>query len=126
MGDWVAFSNNELANFITRAFDKKGVLATHTEKAEQLFHSIGCQSSKENTTISFDDSIAYTTANIKYPGQENNIEKSDVLIFYMQWCHTFTCGGLLYIISTYAYCDIVNVIMLLTHIYKILKFLYLI
>ena len=65
------YGKNELADFITRAFDEKRVLATHIEKAEQLLHSIGCQSSKENTTISFDDSIAYTAVNVKYPGQEN-------------------------------------------------------
>ena len=60
------YGKRESADFIDKTLNENRVIATHTEKAEQLLHSIGCQSSKENTTISFGDSIAYTTANVNY------------------------------------------------------------
>jgi hypothetical protein len=43
------------------------------KKAESLYQSIGCQSSKEDTVISFVDSIAYTTANVKCQKKANEM-----------------------------------------------------
>ena len=41
-------------------------LKIHPEKAESLFQPIGVQYAKEETTINFDYSIAYSTANVKH------------------------------------------------------------
>lgn len=64
------YGKREIANFITMAINENRIKAINKEKAESLLRSIGCQSPKEETTISFDNGIAYTTANVKYP-QEN-------------------------------------------------------
>lgn len=64
---------SELSKYIDRQFEEGNIKAMNKEKAESLFQSIGCQSSKERTVICFDNSIAYSTANVKYP--ENVISK---------------------------------------------------
>lgn len=69
------YGKRELAEFLTKAFGEQRVVSMHKEKADELLHSIGCQSSKENSIISFDDSIAYTTANVKYPSNTITAEK---------------------------------------------------
>ena len=38
----------------------------HMEKANKMLHSIGVDFPEENTFISFDNGIAYTTANVNY------------------------------------------------------------
>lgn len=61
------YGKRELADYLSRAFSENRVVSMHKEKAGTLLHSIGCQSPKENTITSFDNSIAYSMANVKYP-----------------------------------------------------------
>ena len=42
------------------------ILAVNTEKAKEMLQSAGLQLPLEETFLSFDNSIAYTTANVKY------------------------------------------------------------
>ncbi|MBQ8515037.1 MAG: DUF4316 domain-containing protein [Ruminococcus sp.] len=51
------------------------ILAYNKEKAERLFTDIGADSPQATSIICFDNSIAYSTQNVKYP-QENNLEQS--------------------------------------------------
>lgn len=64
------YGKRELADYLSRAFSENRVISMHKEKAGKLLHSIGCQSPKENTITSFDNSIAYSMANVKYPDIE--------------------------------------------------------
>lgn len=45
---------------------KQGNIIDANKKANELVHSIGVDFPKANTIINFDDSIAYTTDNVKY------------------------------------------------------------
>ena len=54
----------------------KNVLAYNKEKANDLLLSIGVDFPEANTIISFDDSIAYTTANVKYPNRESERDRT--------------------------------------------------
>lgn len=50
-------------------------MAINIEKANKIFQSIGKWYPKEEKSISFDNSIVYTTENVKYPQKslkENN------------------------------------------------------
>ena len=42
------------------------ILAVNTEKANKMLRPLGLQLPPGNTFISFDNSIAYTTTNVKY------------------------------------------------------------
>lgn len=61
---------------------KNAVKAINKEKAESLFQTIIEQYDKVETTISFDYSIAFSTANVKYPEQiiSTKISKNSVEI----------------------------------------------
>ena len=61
------YGKRELFEYLSKAFLESRVVSMHKEKAGTLLHSIGCQSPKENTITSFDNSIAYSLANVKYP-----------------------------------------------------------
>lgn len=65
------FGKRDVEEYIKRSFEKNAVKAMNKEKAESLFQTTTAQYGKVETTISFDDSIAYTTANVKYPEQKN-------------------------------------------------------
>lgn len=74
------YGKNNIRNYIDKALQNNTVIAINKAKAEKMLHSIGCQSSKENTFISFDNSIAYTTQNVKSSFQNKELslhEKSD-------------------------------------------------
>lgn len=58
-----------LKNYLS--LHKDEILAINTEKAEELYKDIGLQLPSLNTILCFDNSIAYTTANVKYPEQES-------------------------------------------------------
>ena len=62
-----------IANYLVNHFSD--ILAINKEKAKQMLHSIRVQFPKENTFVSFDSSIAYTTKNVNYPKEK--ITRSD-------------------------------------------------
>lgn len=53
--------------FIEDNIKQGNLLAVNIEKADKLLQSIGVSFPKEEDFISFDNSIAYTTLNVKYP-----------------------------------------------------------
>lgn len=53
--------------FMEENIKRENVLAVNTEKANEMLLSIGVDYPKANTFISFDNSIAYSKANVKYP-----------------------------------------------------------
>lgn len=65
-----AYGKNNMANYLQAQIEKKNLLALNVEKADRMFQSLGLQLPPEETSISFDNSIAYTTANVKYPKKE--------------------------------------------------------
>ena len=67
------YGRDNLSMFLEQNMKDGKIIAVNKEKANRLLHSIGKSYPKENTTISFDNSIAYTTANVKYPNQENHV-----------------------------------------------------
>lgn len=69
------YGRDNLADFIDKNMRAGKIIAANEEKADKLLHSIGKSYPKENSIISFDDSIAYTTANVKYPSNAITAEK---------------------------------------------------
>lgn len=71
------YGRDNLAEYIEKNISKGNLIAVNKEKAKQMLHSIEKWYLKENTFISFDNSIAYTTANVNYPeghSEEKNID----------------------------------------------------
>ena len=68
------YGRENIVRYISEQMEQGKLLAINREKADELLHSIGKSYPKENTIISFDNSIAYSAANVKYPAKE--IEKS--------------------------------------------------
>ena len=67
-----AYGREGFADYMKQQINQhKNVLAYNKEKANDLLLSIEVDFPEANTIISFDDSIAYTTANVKYPNQES-------------------------------------------------------
>lgn len=63
----VKYGKDKLHNYIQKAIDNNLILAYNTKKADKLFTDIGCQSSKSTSVYCYNDSISYSTANVKYP-----------------------------------------------------------
>lgn len=61
----------DVEEYIIRAFENNAVKAMDKEKAESLFQTRTVQYDKVETTISFDYSIAFSTANVKYPKEKS-------------------------------------------------------
>lgn len=69
-----AYGKENIANYLnTQVYIKHNLIACNKEKADKMFQSLGLQLPPEETFISFDNSIAYSTANVKYP--EKNISE---------------------------------------------------
>lgn len=63
------YGKNNIYNYIAKNSDK--IIAINEKKANELFTTIGYQLSKTTSAICFDNSISYTTANVKYPEKAN-------------------------------------------------------
>lgn len=61
-----------IQNYLNKAIKDNTILAMNTKKADELFSDIGIQSPQSTTIICFDNSIAYSTQNVKHP--EQNIQ----------------------------------------------------
>lgn len=80
-----AYGRNDFRAYFDRQLENGKLLAINTDKADDLLHSIGKRYPKENTFISFDNSIAYTMENVtkvyeKYLemfGNENKIADTE-------------------------------------------------
>ncbi|MCC8097055.1 MAG: hypothetical protein LIO44_00490 [Eubacterium sp.] len=72
------YVRNNFFNYIDTQIKARNTLAYNKQKANKLVRSVGLQLPSEGTLISYNSSIAYTTANVKYPKQKNmkNISKS--------------------------------------------------
>lgn len=70
-----AYGRENFSDFLDRQMEQGKIIAVNEEKANDLLHSIGKKYPKENTFISFDNSIAYTKGNVKYP-EENILENT--------------------------------------------------
>lgn len=72
-----AYGRNNMTNYLKAQIEQGNLLAANKEKANEMLQSAGLQLPLEETFISFDNSIAYTTANVKYPDKniaENTLE----------------------------------------------------
>lgn len=67
-----AYGKKNVCNYIKKQFETGNLVAVNVEKANEMLHSLGLQLPQENTFISFDNSIAYTMANVKYPDEMDN------------------------------------------------------
>ena len=65
-----AYGKNNMFNYLKVQIEQGNLLAANKEKADKMLHSLGLQLPQENTFISFDNSIAYTTENVKYPEEK--------------------------------------------------------
>ncbi len=70
-----AYGRNNMQNYLKAQMEQGNLIAVNKEKADKMLQSAGLQLPLEETFISFNDSIAYSTQNVKYP-QENKLEKS--------------------------------------------------
>ncbi|MCD8095178.1 MAG: ssDNA-binding domain-containing protein, partial [Ruminococcus sp.] len=59
------YGRDDFAEYIENQFKSGNLIAVNKEKADRMLHSIGKWYPEENTFISFDNSITYTTANVK-------------------------------------------------------------
>lgn len=66
------YGRNNMTNYLKAQIDQGNLIAANTEKANEMLQSAGLQLPLEETFISFNNSIAYTTQNVKYPEQENS------------------------------------------------------
>lgn len=71
------YGRNGFIKFLKQKAECEEIIAINKDKANEMLHSIGKQYPKENTFISFNDSIAYSMQNVKYPIKE--ISKPSVL-----------------------------------------------
>lgn len=62
-----AYGKDDFPIYIRDNLNENNLIAVNIEKANEMLHSIGVDFPEENTFISFDNSIAYTTENVKYP-----------------------------------------------------------
>lgn len=60
------YGRDNLSEYIEKNIDNGNLIAINKEKANEMLHSIEKWYLKENTFISFDNSIAYSMANVKY------------------------------------------------------------
>lgn len=72
-----AYGRQNFGDYIEQQVEKKNIIAMHNEKAEKLFQSIGKKYPEPDKFIRFDDSIVYSTENVKYP--QENIKESNSL-----------------------------------------------
>ena len=75
-----AYGRKGFARFIENEINKGSLLAANKEKANELLHSIGKKYPEANVVIDFDNSISYTTLNVKYPENSavRGTEKADM------------------------------------------------
>ena len=66
------YGRDNLDWFINDNIEKGNLLAVNIEKANELLRSIEKSYLKENTFISFDNSIAYSLRSVKFPVKEEN------------------------------------------------------
>lgn len=67
-----AYGRENFADFLDRQMEQGKIIAVNEEKANDMLHSIGKKYPKENTFISFDNSIAYSTQNVKTPDEKSS------------------------------------------------------
>lgn len=66
-----AYGRENFADFLDRQMEQGKIIAVNEEKANEMLLSIGKKYPKENTFISFDNSIAYSTQNVKPPSEKS-------------------------------------------------------
>ena len=72
------YGRSNIAFYIKKQLNNGKLLACNKEKAERLLYQIGQQLPNDDTIISYDDSIAYTTKNVKYPAKPKNEKREDM------------------------------------------------
>ncbi len=72
------YGRDNLSEYIEKNIDNGNLIAINKEKANEMLHSIEKWYLKENTLISFNNSIAYSTANVKYISENSqNISEKE-------------------------------------------------
>ena len=64
------YGKNNITNYLRNQINQGNLIAANKKEANKMLHSAGLQLPLENTFISFDNSIAYTVKNVKYPEKE--------------------------------------------------------
>jgi len=59
------YGKDRIENYFRKQIGQGNLVAINKEKTDRMLHSAGLQLPLENTFISFDNSIAYSTANVK-------------------------------------------------------------
>lgn len=73
------YGKNKIENYLRNQINLGNLIAVNKEKADKMFQSLGLQLPPEETFISYNNSIAYTTANVK--GKEQNFRKNNLKLF---------------------------------------------
>ena len=71
------YGREEFSKYIKDQIEKGNVVSVHKEKAEEFLRRKGVDFPSPESFISYDDSIAYTLKNVKYP-EKNLIEQANV------------------------------------------------
>ncbi len=66
------YGKDNFKNYLEKQIGNQNLVALNKMKADKLFQAIRLQSPDVETLISYNDSIAYTKDNVKYPTQQNN------------------------------------------------------
>ncbi len=72
-----AYGRRSFKTYIEKQLHLNHLIACNKKKANEMLQSLGLQSPPEETFISYDDSISYTTNNVNYPINKNSAEKND-------------------------------------------------
>lgn len=73
-----AYGKDNFPTYIKENIQKNNLIAINIEKANKMLLSIGVDFPEANTLISFDNSIAYSTANVKYISENSqNISEEE-------------------------------------------------
>ncbi len=73
-----AYGKDNFPTYIKENIQKNNLIAINIEKANKMLLSIGVDFPEANTFISFDNSIAYSTANVKYVSENfQNISEKE-------------------------------------------------
>ena len=85
------YEKKHLDNYLTK--HEKEIIAVNIEKADKLYRDIGCQLPKLDTVICFDNSIAYSLKNVKYPEEKSSAPSCERIVIDTETTGLSPFGG---------------------------------
>jgi len=74
------YGKDNIKNYLEKAASRDNIIAYNKEKTDKLFTVISANSPISASAICFDNSISYTTENVKYPERNKSEEIHDITV----------------------------------------------